>query len=162
MWDAVADGDWGALGKGYGENVKYHGTEELSGRDAMIGLARGYKDAFPDLKFATVLAVAEGDMVSVRMRATGTNTGSLMGMPPTGKPLAVDIMQIARVENGQVVEEWETFDQLDFMQQLGVIPKRLGVAPFQLGNHHDAERDYYEESGEECCIRVADNASDRK
>ena len=31
MWDAVADGDWAALGKGYGENVKYHGTEELSG-----------------------------------------------------------------------------------------------------------------------------------
>jgi ketosteroid isomerase-like protein len=41
--------------------------------------------AFPDIHFAVEQVVAEGNLVAVRCAATGTHTGSWLGIPPTGK-----------------------------------------------------------------------------
>ena len=52
----------------------------------------------------------------------GTHTGPLMGIPPTGKRVTIDVIDIVRVANGQIVEHWNIVDQMGLMQQLGVIP----------------------------------------
>ena len=44
-----------------------------------------YRGAFPDLNVTMVDMIAEGDKVVARWTSQGTNTGEMMGMPPTGK-----------------------------------------------------------------------------
>lgn len=84
--------------------------------------------AFPDFRFTTDDMVAEGDKVTTRGRLTGTNTGSFMGMPPTGKEVTVSYIGILRFADGKMVEHWVQMDQLGLLQQLGAIP-----APGQTG-----------------------------
>ena len=67
------------------------------------------------------VAVA-GDVVWTRNRARGVNTGSVMGHPPTGKSIDLDVIDIVRVQDGLVVEHWGIADQLGMMAQLGLLP----------------------------------------
>src|SRR5689334_16878631 len=93
-----------------------HGVEGLN---MVVGTYRG---AFPDLRFTVEDQIAEGDRVVTRWSARGTNSGSLMGMPPSGRSATVTGISIERIANGKMVETWVNFDTLGMMQQLGVIP----------------------------------------
>ena len=64
---------------------------------------------------------ADGDRVVLRWTARGTNTGEMMGMPATGKPVRVTGIIINRIAAGKMVEGWGNFDALGMLQQLGVI-----------------------------------------
>ena len=66
--------------------------------------------------------VADGDKVVARWTAQGTNTGEMMGMPPTGKTFKAGGMNMFRINGGKVAEVWTNFDDLGMMQQLGIIP----------------------------------------
>jgi predicted ester cyclase len=81
-----------------------------------------YLTAFPDITFTIDLQIAEGDLVSTRWSASGTNSGSLLGMPPTGRSATVTGIDIFRVAGGKIVERWGSFDGLGMMQQLGLAP----------------------------------------
>lgn len=78
--------------------------------------------AFPDQRTETVALIAEGDKVVQHFLVSGTNQGSFMGAPATGKSYKVPGMSIFRVANDKIVEHWGVFDQLGVLQQLGVIP----------------------------------------
>jgi predicted ester cyclase len=65
---------------------------------------------------------ASEDSVAVRFRLRGTQTGDFMGIPATGKPIAVSAIVIMRISDGKVTELKGVFDQFGLMQQLGVIP----------------------------------------
>ena len=80
------------------------------------------RSAFPDMQATIEDMIAEGDKVAVRYTGTGTHKGELMGIPATGKQIAVTGIEIIRIAGGKMVERWEAFDNLSFMQQLGVIP----------------------------------------
>jgi steroid delta-isomerase-like uncharacterized protein len=123
FWGCLGSGDFAKMASLYHEDVAYHGSggEELRGRAAAVDFARGYKAGFPDIQAEIEQLVAEGDLVVSRVRVYGTNTGELMGMPPTGR--AVDlrwVMNMVRIVDGQIAEEWEVFDQADFARQLGL------------------------------------------
>ena len=122
-FEAVAAGNFAALEQLVAPEYKYHGPDggvlDWAGSKAMI---EGYKTAFPDLGFAVTFQVAEGDMVAGYLTATGTNTGPMGDMAATGKPMSVTIMNIVRIANGKIVEEWENFDEAGMMRQLGVMP----------------------------------------
>ena len=46
-----------------------------------------------------------------------------MGVPPTGKPVAIQLIDIMRFDgDGLVCEHWGVADLLSLMQQLGVAP----------------------------------------
>ena len=64
--------------------------------------------------------IAEGDRVMTYKTFTGTHTGEFQGIPPTGRPVRFDVMDIVRLEDGQIVEHWGLVDQLGLMRQLGV------------------------------------------
>ena len=66
--------------------------------------------------------IVNSDMVVSRLTFRGTHTGDLMGMPPTGKSVAVAETIVDRIANGQIVESWRLFDQMALMQQLGALP----------------------------------------
>ncbi len=81
--------------------------------------------AFPDWHEHIEEMIAEGDMVWVRVTATGTHTGewSLSGVPipPTGRKLTMRMVFIWRVENGRLAEGREVDDSEEFLRQLGLL-----------------------------------------
>ena len=123
-WQAVGNGDWASIERGYDPNVAYHGTgpTELKGSAATIEMIKGYKAAFPDLSFKVEHCFGEGDLVVSRVVVSGTNTGEMFGTPATGKKFSMPITTIQRFANGKITEEWESWDQADMMRQLGLVP----------------------------------------
>jgi predicted ester cyclase len=73
------------------------------------------------------VAVA-GDVVWARNRARGVNTGSVMGNPPSGRLVEIDVIDVVRFEDGKIVEHWGIADQLGMMLQLGLMPARERAA----------------------------------
>lgn len=68
---------------------------------------------------------AKDDKVWGIFRVVGTHTGSLYGIPATGR--YVDVIEVAlwRVENGQIAEAWYFGDELGMLRALGVNPPDL-------------------------------------
>jgi|SRR5215469_3952217 len=79
--------------------------------------------AFPDAQ-RTVDDQLTDDYQNVvtRWTATATHQGDFMGIAPTGKRITVTGISIHRIADGKVVEEWQQWDSLGLMQQLGVVP----------------------------------------
>ena len=76
--------------------------------------------ACPDVEISTDEQIAEGDKVVTRWRVHGTHRGELLGVPPTGRPLAWTGITIHRLVDGRVVEERGEEDALGLMRQIGV------------------------------------------
>jgi steroid delta-isomerase-like uncharacterized protein len=76
--------------------------------------------AFPDFRLDPESMVAEGDMVVVRGKMSGTHLFDFMGIPTTGKQVSVSFFDEMRVANGKIVEHWGLTDSMTMMQQLGV------------------------------------------
>ena len=82
-----------------------------------------YRSAFPDTEITIEDQLAEGDKVATRWTARGTHQGELMGVPPSGNRVEVAGMTISRSEGGKIAEEWDNYDALGLMQQIGAIPE---------------------------------------
>jgi predicted ester cyclase len=83
---------------------------------------------FSEFELKVVDLVADGDKVWTLNRARGINTGSVMGRPPTGRPVEIDVIDIGRFAGGRLVEHWGVPDQLGMMLQLGLMPRPEGAA----------------------------------
>lgn len=81
-----------------------------------------YRTAFPDLRFTLEAQFVEGEFVTTRWTAFGTQRGALPDVPPTGKAATVTGISINRVVEGKLVEAWNYWDALGMFQQLGVVP----------------------------------------
>ena len=73
--------------------------------------------------------IAEGDKVAVRMTQSGTHTGPIRDIPPTGKRFSVDYVHWFRLADGKIAEMWAVRDDLTRMQQLGLLPYLRTDAP---------------------------------
>jgi steroid delta-isomerase-like uncharacterized protein len=78
------------------------------------------RKAFPDLKFTIDDAIAERNEVVIHWRATGTQKGQFLGMPPTNRKVTVDGTSIYRLDGGQIAEAYANWNLATMMQQLGV------------------------------------------
>jgi steroid delta-isomerase-like uncharacterized protein len=95
----------------------------IRGKDGFRGFASSYLAAFPDGTITIDHQIAEGDFVATRWTGRGTNTGELMGMPPTGKEVTVEGITYSRVADGKAHEAWLIWDTLSMLQQLGAVPE---------------------------------------
>jgi predicted ester cyclase len=67
--------------------------------------------------------ITQGDKAVARVRVTGTHRGPFMGMPATGRPVDMTLIDIIRFgDDGRAREHWGVIDRLAMMQQLGAIP----------------------------------------
>src|SRR5215212_8197196 len=92
---------------------------DLEGGKAFLS---AFVNAFPDSHLTIDDMIAEGDRVVTKKTMTGTHTGEFNGIPPTGRRVEIQYVDILRLRDGQIVEHWLSMDQLNFMRQLGVIP----------------------------------------
>jgi predicted ester cyclase len=95
------------------------GLGTISGPDGLVGLLSAFIGALPDLYADEQGIVAENDMVVVRLVVSATVKGSLLGAPADGKPVRWDAVDIYRITDGKVSEEWAADDVAAIMAQIG-------------------------------------------
>jgi steroid delta-isomerase-like uncharacterized protein len=87
-------------------------------------LLAAFRAAFPDQQVTIEDLIAEGDKVVNRATYTGTHRGEFQGIAPTGKRFTISGMNISRIADGKVVEDWTVLDMLGMLQQIGAIPRQ--------------------------------------
>lgn len=104
--------------------VEHEETPGLSPTKAgVVDFFRMQRSAFPDMNMDPQDVLASGNKVVARVRVTGTQTGAMMGMPPTGRSADVQLIDIIRFgDDGLAHEHWGVIDMLGMLQQLGAIP----------------------------------------
>lgn len=97
---------------------------------------RNFLEAFPDhqIEMPHLVLFGQGDMITAVSRSSGTHTAPFTlpdgrVIEPTGRVVNMVMTTVARVENGQFVEEIVSFDSLDFFSQLGVAEVNVDPAP---------------------------------
>lgn len=115
-------GDLSVLDDLMAEDIVEHQRGNRSGRDGAKAVVRTLHGWMSDFTMTVEDLAIAGDTVWTRNRARGVNTGSVMGNPPTGRPVEVDVVDIIRFEDGLAVEHWGIADQLGLMLQVGAGP----------------------------------------
>jgi steroid delta-isomerase-like uncharacterized protein len=116
--------NWAVLDEIFASAHTYH--------DAVLGeLPRGpegarqraniYVTAIPDARLTGEQWAVDGDVVVLRWTFSGTHTGELLGMPPTGRPVTTTGMCMFRFEGDKIAETWNSYDALGFLRQLGLV-----------------------------------------
>lgn len=100
-------------------------VEPSSGKEGFRDFVNTYLTGFPDGGITVEDQIAEGEIVATRWTGRGTNTGELMGMPPTGRQVTVSGITYLRIANGKAREAWIIWDTLAMLQQLGAVPETV-------------------------------------
>ena len=104
--------------------------EGIRGVPGIMGMIGMFRAGFPDLSYAPDDLVAEGDKVAVRWTARGTHQGEFFGVPPTGRHVTAEVMEIHRIgPDGKIAEHWSASNDLGLLQQLGALPMGVGAVP---------------------------------
>ncbi|HEX8103260.1 MAG TPA: ester cyclase [Solirubrobacteraceae bacterium] len=88
-------------------------------------IAAYFEDAFaglPDFHMTIRNLAAQGDDVYVHWHLTGTHTGPLLGIAPTGRPIAVDGIDRFVMRDGEVASNFVVFDQMQYARGIGMMP----------------------------------------
>lgn len=94
----------------------------IQGLEALKQFVTMFRTAFPDIHVTIEDMIAEGDKVVWRYTLRGTHRGEFMGIAPTGKSMTLTGILISRFVDDKVVEDWNNYDALGMLQQLGAIP----------------------------------------
>jgi steroid delta-isomerase-like uncharacterized protein len=103
------------------ENIDHdpaHG--QVPGPEGYRAFFSKLRSAFPDLSVTLETMVADDESIAIAYTLTGTQSGSFMGIAPTGRKVKIRGMQISKFKDGKMVERWGSSDELGMLQQLGV------------------------------------------
>ncbi len=102
-------------------DMKWHGGTlgTVEGREKFAGLISAIVSALPDLRNVEQDIIAERDIVSVRAVVEGTHKGDLLGIPASGRRVKWDAVDVYRVADGKIAEEWAADDLLAFVYGVG-------------------------------------------
>jgi len=108
MIAALDRSDWAAIEKhpGMGQTRKVH---------PMI------HSVFPDYHHKIEHIMTDGDMVAVRLIASGTHRAPFMDVAPTGKIITYGVLMMMKIRDGKIVEYWANADMASMLQQLGLL-----------------------------------------
>src|SRR6266404_653473 len=124
-WDAVInEGRINLLDTAFSPDIVLHTSPtEIQGIDSAKRYYANYVTGFSNRQFTVKDIFGQGDKLVKFWEFKGTHTGDFFGIKPTGKTVDVIGATITRIVNGKIVEERDFFDNLEFMQQLGLIPR---------------------------------------
>ena len=110
----------------YPPNLVWHEPDQdIRGYEQARQFVSTFLEAFPDINITVEDAIAEGDKAVTRYTIRGTHRGETEEFgPPTGRQMELEGITIHRIEDGKIVEEWERYDNLSAMQQLGLVPEQ--------------------------------------
>lgn len=117
-------GDWNGIREMLAPNVVDHDAQpgQAAGAEGVMQVLQLFKNAFPDMEITVEDLLAEGDLVVDRVSAQGTQTGAMLGIPPTNKAVHLQAINTHRYADGKVAELWHLEDNFGMLVQLGVVP----------------------------------------
>ena len=125
-------------------NPAITGPCDVPGIQPAKDVVRTWSQSFADFKVSINTMVDAGDHVACTHTFSATQTSEFMGRPATGRGGAISGITIMRLQDGQIVEAWTSWDMMGMVQQLGWAPKPgtspLGMIRFVLGNIVQARR----------------------
>ena len=123
-WEASNNPD--IIDEVYTPDLVWHDPDqEIRGSEEAKQFLSTYQTAFPDLNATVEDVIAEGDKVVTRWTIRGTHQGEIEEFgPPTGKQAELQGITIHRIEGGKILEEWNRYDNLSLLQQLGLAPEQ--------------------------------------
>lgn len=104
----------------YDEHSPFPG--QPNGLEGLKARAGALLSAFDPYVFSVRELVAEGDTVVAYWTNTATHSGSFMGIPATGRRLSISGIDIHRIRDGRMAEHWHVVEELQMLQQLGLVP----------------------------------------
>lgn len=122
--DGFGRGELSVVDELVSPDFQEHQRGAESGLESLKALIQQLRRWFPDLTYTIEDITQQGDTIWGRMQARGTNTGPIMGRPPTGRRLEIDVIDIIRFRNGRMIEHWGVPDEFGMMQQMGLLPER--------------------------------------
>jgi len=96
--------------------------EPLQGPKGYLTIIAMMRSGFPDIQWTVEDMISENNKVAVRFIMRGTHQGEFFGVPPTGKPIAVQAMNFYRLADDQIIEEFGQPDMLGLLTQIGAVP----------------------------------------
>ncbi len=116
--------DWRAYRELLDDQYTYTGGDGQTQRGPEAGMAVGqmFATAFPDGRIDLRQIHTAGDTAIVEFTGSGTHSGDLMGIAPTGRRISIPVITVLTVRGGKIVSEREYMDMAHMMRQLGVMP----------------------------------------
>jgi steroid delta-isomerase-like uncharacterized protein len=93
----------------------------VQGRAAIENVTRAWFAGFPDVVFATERVIIDGEDVVWLGEVRGTDSGGFLGLPPTGKPFSLPMVQLCVVKDGLIVRERRIYDFTGLLVQIGLL-----------------------------------------
>ena len=91
------------------------------GRAAIASVIGAFFGALSDATLTQDDLIIDGDHVVQVVTMSGTDTGGLMGMAPSGKPALLPVVFVCRVDNGLIAHERRIYDFTGMLVQIGVL-----------------------------------------
>ena len=107
------------------KNVVMHTSPtDVVGIDSARAYYANYLTGFSDVTFTVKDVFGMDNKLVKHWNFKGTHTGMFFGIPATNKKVDIDGVTLVRMEDGKIAEERDFVDNLEFMQQLGLIPRQ--------------------------------------
>ncbi len=122
--ELLTQGDLSVADELIDSGCRYHASHPVApGIDGVKAWVLALRRAFLDLHAIVEDEIAEGDTVVQRLTLGGTHEGPLFGVLPTGRRANWQLVEILRARPDETfVECWSSWDRLDLLHQLGIIP----------------------------------------
>ena len=116
--------DWKTFREVLDDEVTYTGGDgQLQrGPEASMAVGQMFATALPNGRIDIREVHSAGDTAIVEFTGSGTHTGDLMGIAPTGRQMSINVCTVLTVRGGKIVSEREYMDMAHIMRQLGVMP----------------------------------------
>lgn len=95
---------------------------EVKGPEGVLELGDLLLGAFSEIELDVQDTVAEGDKVLVRLQFRGVHSGAFGDYEATGKRFDVAVLDLFRMEDGKIAEQWPAIDNIGLQQQIGMLP----------------------------------------
>jgi predicted ester cyclase len=120
---ALASRDMDALGALYAEGADLESplAGSVRGRDAVIVSFAGFLKAFPNAVFEDDEPIIDGDRVSLFSEVSGTDTGGIMGLPPSGRSFRFPCAFSLTIRDGKIIRERRVYDFTGLLVQVGAL-----------------------------------------
>jgi steroid delta-isomerase-like uncharacterized protein len=126
MIDALNEHDLEAVLRFYRADAVAVSPElELGNSDEIGSFFTQLWEGFPNIHFELLEKIAQDDVITATMMASGTNTGPYLTfagevLPPTGRKVAIRACCWWRLTDGLIASQSLYYDQLEIYAQLGI------------------------------------------
>lgn len=100
------------------------GMKEIRTKEIFLKFVKQHLSSFPDWNEKIEFMIAENDKVALLTTGSGTNSGQIGELAPTGKSVKIQNLTVHRIdENNHIAETWILWDNVAVLSQLGLFPQ---------------------------------------